>query len=315
MRCIEIKREKVLKNLIKINYRLKGLELIISENNLDLKFSRLYVLIGFFKYFLSKGKSSSPLRSIESNIYNNLGEIFSLNCIKFIKPKLFEEFRIVVFEYNDLILPYLLEQDDYNTRNIGEGTYEFKNVVVNEGDIVVDAGANFGMFTLFCILKRDVKKVYAFEPSRIASYYFIENIKLNHVEASVTLCQLGLSYNLSNVEFDENSNNFGGGKFVSTKGFSGLKIGTTTLDTFIDGKVDFIKADIEGFERYLLLGSSKIISTYGPKISICTYHYYYDKDLLQDIVKFINPDYSILHASGKMYCSVEKKINTVLINH
>jgi FkbM family methyltransferase len=294
----------MIKNLIKIDYRLKGLELIISENSLDLRFSSFFILFGFIKYFFSKGKSSSPLRQIELDIYNKLGEVFSLYCIKFIKPKLFEEFRIVVFEYNDLILPYLLKLDDYNSRNIGEGTYEFKNVVVNAGDIVVDAGANFGMFTLFCILKRDVKKVYAFEPSRIASYYFLENIKLNHVENRVILCQLGLSYNLSKVEFDENSSNFGGGKFVSNKKNSELKIETTTLDNHINGKVDFIKADIEGFERYLLLGSSKILTTYRPKVSICTYHYYYDKDLLNDILRFINPDYIIYHASGKMYCSV-----------
>jgi FkbM family methyltransferase len=221
-----------------------------------------------------------------------------------IKPQLFEEFRIVIFEFNDLILPYILNLSDYNKKNIGEGTYEFKNVIVKSGDIVVDAGANFGIFTLFCLLKRGVKRVYAFEPSQTALYYLKENIKVNDLVNKVVICEYGLSFDSSKVRFEENAENFGGGKITSTIQNLHSFINTITLDSYLKERVDFIKADIEGFERYMLIGASKSISKYSPRISICTYHFHYDKHLLQDIVSFINSDYKIYHASGKMYCSI-----------
>lgn len=44
---------------------------------------------------------------------------------------------------------------------------------------------------------------------------------------------------------------------------------------FSDGSlpsVSFLKADVEGYERDLLLGARETIRTYRPKLSICTYH-------------------------------------------
>ena len=86
-------------------------------------------------------------------------------------------------------------------------------------------------------------------------------------------------------------------------------VNVTTIDQFVSSnnieKVDFIKADIEGAERNMLLGATNTLKKFAPKISVCTYHLPDDKEVLEKIVKDANPDYHIIHKYKKMYCWVD----------
>jgi len=70
--------------------------------------------------------------------------------------------------------------------------------------------------------------------------------------------------------------------------------------------VDFIKADIEGSERYLIEGAKKVLLEYTPKISICTYHLPDDSKVLRNLVLDANPKYKIFEKYQKLYAFVEK---------
>ena len=69
--------------------------------------------------------------------------------------------------------------------------------------------------------------------------------------------------------------------------------------------VDFIKADIEGAERYMLMGARETLGKFAPKLSICTYHFPDDPEVLEKIILEANPNYKIEHRWKKLYAIVE----------
>ena len=62
-----------------------------------------------------------------------------------------------------------------------EGAYQQSTVFLKQGDVVIDAGANIGMFSLFAH-KYYACKCYAFEPVKSAIDVLAKNIALNQME-------------------------------------------------------------------------------------------------------------------------------------
>jgi hypothetical protein len=81
-----------------------------------------------------------------------------------------------------------------------------------------------------------------------------------------------------------------------------------TLDGFVHEnnleKVDFIKADIEGAERYMLMGAKNVLHDFAPKIAICTYHLPDDPKVLRELILDANPKYIIEEKYKKLYAYV-----------
>ena len=69
-------------------------------------------------------------------------------------------------------------------------------------------------------------------------------------------------------------------------------------------RVDSIKADIEGYERYMLMGAQETLRRFAPKLALCTYHLPDDPEVLSELIKQANPDYNIVLKSKKLYASV-----------
>jgi hypothetical protein len=90
------------------------------------------------------------------------------------------------------------------------------------------------------------------------------------------------------------------------------KMTITTLDKFVEenkiDKIDFIKADIEGAERDMLRSASNVLKTFAPKLAICTYHLPDDPQVLEQIIREANPQYSVVHTRHKLFASVVKDI-------
>lgn len=79
-----------------------------------------------------------------------------------------------------------------------------------------------------------------------------------------------------------------------------------SVDKTIDGKIDFIKADIEGYELKMLKGAEKHIKTYKPKIAVCIYHSPSDLFTIAEYIKKLVPEYKmkLRHHSTCFYESV-----------
>lgn len=79
-----------------------------------------------------------------------------------------------------------------------------------------------------------------------------------------------------------------------------------TLDDLLKdkGKIDYLKADIEGYEIQMLKGAKSIISTFKPKIAVTCYHGGNDPKEMIEYVKGLVPEYKckikgITQFSGK----------------
>lgn len=211
--------------------------------------------------------------------------------------------NVFLLEAKELILPYFKD-----ITYISEGTYEFGEVKLKANDVVIDAGANIGMFSAFAAGKGC--QVFAFEPVsttvevlRETAVIYPENIQLKpyalaskagddviHLAADSGSCTM-----LDN--FIEES--------------SQQVIKTTTIDYFVQEqclqRVDFIKADIEGAERLMLQGAQETLRRFAPKLAICTYHLPDDKEVLEQLIKQANPDYIVEHKWKKLYAYVPEE--------
>lgn len=235
-------------------------------------------------------------------------------------PYAIEDYRACVTyaaEFPDLGYHYLGEKYCFD-----EGPYEFENVILDDinfnlcakyinlkkDGVVFDCGANIGMFSTIAAGKGC--EVYAFEPAPAQYKYWEKNQALYpdliHIvpkavsdyngEAQFNLCP---QYNGG----DSLVNEFAGGETVSVE--------VTTLDCFAEEnkieRVGFIKADLEGAERMLLIGAAQILKKDKPVLSLCTYHRQDDVRVLTNIIKEINPDYKITYGRKKLYAWVENE--------
>jgi FkbM family methyltransferase len=190
--------------------------------------------------------------------------------------------------------------------------YEIPDIVgVKEGETVIDAGPCYGDSTLyFNSAVQPSGIVYAFEPNRNIANILRQNIKNNRGN-NITVVEQALSDNVSQAKLidilsashimtDENISNNN----------NLIDIETTTLDHFIKEnkilKIDFIKMDIEGFERKAIIGAEQTIKRDKPKLAISIYHSHEDMFYLPLLIHQINSNYHfyIRHTSHSWHETV-----------
>lgn len=72
------------------------------------------------------------------------------------------------------------------------------------------------------------------------------------------------------------------------------EVSVVSVDSVLDGAmVDYIKYDVEGSEKEALLGSAQTIKAHAPKLLVSLYHRSEDLFVLPELVKKLNPDYSL----------------------
>lgn len=163
--------------------------------------------------------------------------------------------------------------------------YETTETRVEKDDVVVDIGAAEGLFALSVVSR--CGKVIVLEPDTIfykalqktfAPYQDpgkarLVNMAVSDQEGSCAIVLNGLSSCLDPSQE-------GGTRIAS-------------LDTVLQGeaKVDYIKADIEGYEMNMLRGARETIKKHRPKMAITCYHGGNDyKEMIQFVLS-VCPDY------------------------
>ena len=251
---------------------------------------------------------------LESNGCNGDYEVIKHNDFKInyksIKDLSYQS--MLYSEFFDIIGSSIFNSD----RRGDEGPYETDEVRICPNDIVLDCGANVGMFS--CVAASKGACVYAFEPISEVAEFIKENAKL-YVPNMINVVIEALAESEGEVEFqvlDNTGDNKATGLSTMVGDISNYGeikkriVHTTTVDRFVEcneiKRVDFIKADIEGAERNMLLGATETLKKYAPKLSICTYHLPDDKEVLTKIIMDANPNYKITYGDKKLYAYVKR---------
>lgn len=266
----------------------------LEPNNLSLSLKDFYISQDY----------GNTLNQINES--KNIDE-FSIYGMRFYLKDVLDYPRIFLYELKDLVIPYIYDRHLlYNKSLLGEGTYETENVIIEEGDIVIDVGANMGLFTLFSTIKRNASVVYAFEPIMTTFELLDSNVRLNGVSDKVKIINKGLGDIEDTFQMSISNGNIGANSMIFNRdGNKHESVSITTLDTFIENEsiqqVDFIKVDIEGAERLFLEGAQRTLAKFQPKLSICTYHLIDDPIILTELILKANPNYTIEYYSKKLY--------------
>lgn len=224
-------------------------------------------------------------------------------------PTTLEELASLRFELLDLILPYMISNiKNFKNVSFNEGPYEYIgkniNVTVNKGDVVLDLGANFGLFSAYAASIGC--NVYSFEPLKKAVDEYLYEIQKLYGNIEIIPKAVSNSIGCSRLKID--TENFGG-SYISNDSI-GESIKTETIDNFVSSnsldKIDFIKADIEGQECEMLEGAQETLRYYHPKLAICLYHKLQDEKNIKKLILSANPNYVIESNWKKVYAEYKK---------
>ena len=153
-----------------------------------------------------------------------------------------------------------------------------------KGDIVIDAGAFVGQFTVAASrLVGNKGKVIAIEPDPFNRANLEKTIKANRLHNVIVI-----SYGLSNKK---NKIGWSVGGIISQRGKSKMfTIKTTTLDVIFKElkikNVDLIKMDIEGAEIEAIKGAEKMLM-HTKNLAIASYHIVKGKKTCFEIEKIL----------------------------
>lgn len=149
----------------------------------------------------------------------------------------------------------------------GRGTYQHKKYVRALGQFgerghAVDIGAQVGLWSR--LMAMDFALVTAFEPLPA----HLECFDRNMADASnVTLHRVALGTDEGTIDLHMPPETTGN-THVAVAGEAGVTVPLRTLDSFGLHGIDFLKIDVEGFEREVLLGGEATIRRERPVIII-----------------------------------------------
>lgn len=140
--------------------------------------------------------------------------------------------------------------------------------MVRDGDTVLEAGANIGSHTV--MLSKavgDTGSVFAFEPQCHTFQLLCANLALNE-RLNVRAMQCAVGDEEGSVEFPvidpHQRNNFGASSLLLPHGLPSEQVALRTVDSLRLPKLDFLKADVEGFEANVIRGAQETLHAHRP---------------------------------------------------
>lgn len=142
-----------------------------------------------------------------------------------------------------------------------QNIYTPTNFEIGPSDIIIDIGANIGIFSLFAA-KKTCNLVYAFEPFIENIKYLMKNMQVNGVK-NVLINKLAVSNKISKKKLYLTKNP--AGHILSYHNIKEereyIEVPTTTLQSILDNnnleQVDFLKIDCEGCEGAIFMSTPK----------------------------------------------------------
>ena len=232
----------------------------------------------------------NPIKKMESlDDWNNF-EPISYEDVKLAIDKIDAKISTKVY-CDDVTIythPKIVNWTKSNYKEIFTDKCYDKIVEVNEGDVVVDVGANLGIFTIYSWFK-NAKKVYSIEPSSFMIKYL--KLNTNQFSKNIELSKIAISSKEETADLQMTGFYEGGVLDIVEK--TGVtdrpnvirteKIRCISMDMFIEENnidvIDFLKIDIEGSEYELFKGISDNNLKYKVKKISGEYHWNYNNQL------------------------------------
>ena len=168
---------------------------------------------------------------------------------------------------------------------------------VRPGDIVLDCGADIGVYTRTALF-RGAKLVVAIEPAPSSVDALRRTFQREIAEGRVIVYPKGVWDKVDTLDLEvSNGGTMSGSSLVAhDKDRPGkIKVPLTTVDLMVEElhlpRVDFIKMDIEGAEKWALRGGAQTIAKFRPRMALSTEHFPDDATAVPHTVKTIRGDY------------------------
>jgi FkbM family methyltransferase len=167
---------------------------------------------------------------------------------------------------------------------------------VRSGDIVLDCGANVGVFAREA-LNAGAAKVVAIEPAPENVEVLRRNFKDEVAAGRVIVYPKGVWDKDDVLTLKIDPENSAADTFVIDRkeATGGVQVPLTTIDKLTAelglARVDYIKMDIEGAEPNALRGGRNTIAKWKPRLSLSAYHAPDHPQVIPQIVRETRPDY------------------------
>lgn len=157
------------------------------------------------------------------------------------------------------------------------GSYEKEETIlttalVQEGDVVLDIGANAGWFSLNWLQNVPNVNVFAFEPMPETFEVLVKNLHLNGHD-SARAFNHGFSREAKEIEFYWDTERCGASSMVNLRGTDQTRLVSSEVKRLDDvfptlgvDRLDFIKCDVEGAEKPVFDGGIETIREHKPII-------------------------------------------------
>lgn len=140
---------------------------------------------------------------------------------------------------------------------------------VKKDDIILDIGAHIGYYTIILAeLVGEKGKVFAFEPNPTNFALLKRNVKINGYN-NVILVQKAVSNKTGRIKLYISKDNYDHRIYDSHDGRQSIPIETIRLDDYFtkyEGRINFIKMDIQGAEGLAIQGMTKLLKSKDVRI-------------------------------------------------
>ena len=194
--------------------------------------------------------------------------------------------------------------------------YENEHAAVNRGDVVLDVGAHLGVFARYAFLK-GASRIVAYEPEPHNVACLKQTFAREITDGTLVLEAAAVSGSPGTISLLQHPNSsmnrtlerdvVPGLRNWEKKVFKlwmkagaqpqVIEVPAVTIDDSLKRlkveKVDFVKMDIEGAERYALAGAQRMMKENRPRMVLCIYHRPDDPKVLREIVMTAQPSYQL----------------------
>jgi FkbM family methyltransferase len=193
-----------------------------------------------------------------------------------------------------------LEHIAFLVAEFQRNVYLSGQVAVNKGAIVLDVGANIGMFTRQALAK-GAERVIAFEPAPGNRLALRCNVAAELAAGRVSIVEAGAWNSRDTLWFVVDPERPGRSSCMEPNAEptnQRLSVAVLPIDTVVQElslpRVDFIKMDIEGAELKALEGAVGVLRKYKPQLAIAVEHtddWLRNASNVRDLVLKINSSY------------------------